>query len=217
MGNAFALGPTNRRGLARGLNEFRAQSQALSGQLRLSVPTIMATPFFAQVIGAFQDLHPALTMDIHLDDHISDPIDQQVDLTIRIGDPGNDPRPAQRLLQIAGHIYVAPAMAHRLQTPQDLITMRWLQTPAMSQTLCLHHKSGGQTFIEPEQRLTANNGQFIMHLLAAQAGWAVFPEFAVGPALQSGKLALVLPDWSISQVDVFCPLFCAASILKQCP
>ena len=115
--------------LDEGLNTFRNGIDQLSGNLRLSIPTIMATPFFARVVASFQQRHTAVALDIKMDDQLADTISDQIDLTIRIGDPGPDLRPAELLMTIKGLICAAPQRIQSLKSPDDLIELRWSEHP----------------------------------------------------------------------------------------
>ncbi len=187
-----------------GLSTFRSDTHELAGQLRLSVPTILAAQLFARLLAEFQARHPKLELHVHLDDQPVDPLDRGTDLAIRIGEPVDDARPARLLFRTQGVICASADMAATLRTPRELETQRWIKTPAMGAAFELSNAKRAQTVrIAPTQGMVTNNGLLTTHLVAQGAGWAAFPEFAVRGALSSGQLARALPDWAVPNVGVY--------------
>lgn len=190
--------------LSEELTTFRAEIEGLVGQLRLSVPTILAAPFFAQLVTEFQLDNPKLEMTIMMEDQPVDPLDHQIDLVIRIGDPGKDPRPARKLFETIGIVCTSADLADKIETPNDLMRYRWVKTPAMQKDIkLLSAASRASKVVTGNFVLTTNNGQLTSRLIAENAGWAIFPEFSVRKALNAGDLVRVLPDWHLPAVGVF--------------
>ena len=182
---------------------FREAEAGLTGRLRLSVPSVLATPAFAAIVDAFQARHPGLCLDLRLDDDPVDPLEGRIDLAIRIGPPAEDGRPARLLFRTQGVICAAPDAAQTLREPADLAGLRWIKTPAMGASLTLRDSAGEQAELRSDEVLVTNNGQLALHLVRRGTGWAVFPEFAVREALAQGVVARVLPDWSVPEVGVW--------------
>ncbi|MBW8638939.1 LysR family transcriptional regulator [Hoeflea sp. WL0058] len=190
--------------LREGLNAFRSENTDLVGQLRLSLPSVLASPFFARLLTEFQSKHPRLGLEAILDDEAVDPMDRQTDLTIRIGDPGDDRRPAKLLFRTRGVVCVSASNTHWVKTPKDLKAMRWIKTPAMGVTLKLSKPGKSRPVqIEPDSSMITNNGQLTAQLVSEGMGWAIFPEFAVREAISSEQMSRALPDWEVLDVGVY--------------
>lgn len=186
------------------LTIFRAETEELIGHLRLSVPTVLAAPFFTRLVAEFQADHPNLEMTIMMDDQPVDPLDRQIDLAIRIGDPGDDTRPARKLFETRGIVCASSDLAGQIETPSDLGQIRWVKTPAMPPQIKLSKTGSRATrIVQGNGVLTTNNGQLTSMLIAESVGWAVFPEFAVRDALHTGIMANALPDWHMPAIGVF--------------
>ena len=187
-----------------GLSTFRSETANVVGRLRLSVPSVLASPYFARLLATFQSAHPLLELIVILDDEPSDPLDRQTDLAIRIGDPGNDDRPAKLLFRTHGVICASLQHANMIETPNDLNAIRWIKTPAMGASLELSRSGKSRTAkVEPNSAITTNNGQLTAHLVAEGLGWAIFPEFAVREAIASGQMTRALRDWAVRDVGVY--------------
>ena len=178
------------------------QRRALSGRLRVSVPTVLASSAFAQSINRFVKLHPAMRLEIDMNDHVVDPVQARMDLVIRVGDPGNDPRRARRLFTTSGVVCCAPSHAAHLRSPAELTTSVWLRSPAMSDKLQLVGPRQRSLSITPAAQVVINSASLIQTMVSQGAGFALFPSFAVADSLREGRLALAVPEWTISNVPV---------------
>ena len=139
-----------------------------------------------------------------MDDGKQDPSETGNDLAIRIGNPGNDVRPARKLFETNGIICTGHQTAHEIRDVSDLTRLRWIKTSAMSNSIQLAKtKSDKFANISCDHSLVTNNGQFIIEILRQNMGWTVFPSFAVKDAIKMGNLVQVLPDWHVPAVEVY--------------
>lgn len=185
-----------------GLDTVRDARRSLSGRLRVSAPTVLASPAFARVLARFATAHPALRLEIDLDDRAIDPVAAQVDLALHIGDPGDDPRLARKLFTTRGVICCAAATAAQVTHPAGLTGLTWLRSPATAPRLSLRGPDGQAFAAEPDRQMVVNNAALIRNLLQDGGCYALLPEFTVREALRAGVLALACPDWTIPDVAV---------------
>ena len=186
----------------KGLDTVRDARRSLSGRLRVSAPTVLASPAFARVLARFATAHPALRLEVDLDDRAIDPVGAQVDLALRIGDPGDDPRLARKLFTTRGLVCGAPTTAARVTHPAGLADLTWLRSPATAPRLSLRGPDGQAFAAEPDRQMVVNNATLIRTLLQDGGCYALLPEFAVREALHAGVLAVACPDWTIPDVAV---------------
>jgi len=187
---------------AQGLDIVRDAKRGLTGCLRISAPTVLASPAFARVVSSFAANHPGIALEIDMDDRAIDPVAAQVDLALRIGDPGNDPRLARKLFTTRGVVCCAPWLAENLSNPKDLVALTWLRSPATPPRLSLRSPDGEACSTEPTAQLVVNNAALIRSMLAEGSCYALLPEFTVGEAIADARLALACPGWSIPEVSV---------------
>lgn len=186
----------------KGLDVVRDPRRGLTGRLRISAPSVLASPAFARAVTAFSDVHPALRLEIDLEDRAIDPVAAQVDLALRIGDPGDDPRLARKLFTTRGVVCCASGGANSLRRPEDLAALTWLRSPATSPRLTLWGPEGRSFTAEPSAQIVVNSAALIRAMLAEGAGYALFPEFTVREAFAANKLAQACPGWGVPDVDV---------------
>jgi DNA-binding transcriptional LysR family regulator len=187
---------------AEGLDTVRDARRGLTGRLRVSAPTVLASPAFARVVSAFAADHPGIMLEIDLDDRAIDPVAAQVDLALRIGDPGNDPRLARKLFNTRGVICCAPATAAPATHPEELAGLTWLRSPATPPRLALREASGKVFTVEPARQIVIDNAALIRAMLVNRGCYALLPEFTVQEAIATGTLGVACPDWSIPDVSV---------------
>lgn len=186
-----------------GMAAVRNTTRGLSGHLRISAPTVFANPFFARIVDAFSNDHPDVALDITLDDALADPVGTRIDLAIRIGEAGNDPRLARKLFETRGVICTGPDTPD-IGSPGDLERLRWLRSPSTKTPLRLEHavtRDVAEVF--PSRITTINNGLLIREMLQAGPAFAVFPDFTMRDMLLSGQLRNPLPDYSTPAVPVY--------------
>jgi DNA-binding transcriptional LysR family regulator len=187
---------------AEGLDTVRDARRRLSGWLRVSAPTVLASPAFARVVTAFATAHPGIALEVDLDDRAIDPVAAQVDLALRIGDPGDDPRLARKLFTTRGVICCAPTTAAPVTHPAGLAGLTWLRSPATAARLSLRVLDGQAFVTEPDRQMVINNAALIRTMLQDGGCYALLPEFTVREALRAGALAVACPDWTIPDVAV---------------
>jgi DNA-binding transcriptional LysR family regulator len=185
-----------------GIADIREERLGLSGSLRVSAPTVLVSPVFTRLVQRFAQQHPDLRMQIDFDDKAVDPVASRVDLAIRVGDPGNDPRLARRLFVTRGLVCCSPDEARHIRKPGDLDKRMWLHSPITPERFLLTGPRGKHSMVKPSWRLAINNAAMIRAMLLEGGGFALFPEFAVREALASGELVDPLPGWSVPDVAV---------------
>ncbi|MEZ5751795.1 MAG: LysR family transcriptional regulator [Paracoccaceae bacterium] len=186
----------------KGLETVRDAKRGLTGRLRISAPTVLASPAFARVISAFTADHPGIALEIDMDDRAIDPVAAQTDLVLRIGDPGADPRLARKLFTTHGVICCSPGLAARITHPDELSGLIWLRSPATPTRLSLRGPHGQDFASEPNRQTVINNAALIRTLLQDGGCFALLPDFTIHEALRSGVLGVACRDWIVPDVAV---------------
>ncbi|MCH9846705.1 MAG: hypothetical protein K0U53_04235, partial [Betaproteobacteria bacterium] len=140
---------------------------------------------------------------ITLDDTVLDPVAARVDLAIRIGDPGDDPRLARKLFETRGVVCCGPEQADLIKDATDLDGLLWLRTPTMPRKMPLYAEDGRERVIAPDRQLVVNSAPMIRAVLAEGGGFAIFPEFSVRDALADKTLCNPLPDFATATVPAY--------------
>lgn len=184
--------------LEAGLNEQRGE---VRGRLRLSAPLDFGVRELIPALQAFEREHPAVALEVVLEDRRVDPLAEEFDLVVRIGELEDSSLIARRLTSMPLHLYAAPSYLEARGTPRhprELSGHRCLQ-------YSLQRGGPGWTFRvdgKPERVrftpvLTCNNGRALTEAAARGMGLVLEPAFLGEPEVAHGRLVRVL--------EAFCP------------
>lgn len=175
-----------------------ADDAQLRGRLRVSVPMSFGTCYLGPVMCRFLWDHPALELQLDLNDRQVDLAREGYDLAIRITQlPDDAPLVARRLGISRRVVCASPDYLGAHEAPKTLA--------ALSQHALIgyaHPVPGLWRFVgdsgpqvRPEHgRITANNGEAMRDAAVAGLGIAVLPLFIVADDLRSGRLHPCLPE-----------------------
>ena len=184
----------------------------LTGTLRLAAPLSFGLRHLAPALDAFLERHPALSVDLDLNDRRVNLVEDGVDVAIRIGRPGESSLIARRLASVRRVVVASPAYwdAHgRPARPADLASHRGLTYTNIPDTEAwgfVSTDAPGNTagsVARPRARVRANNGDLLAALAAAGHGVAVLPTFLVSEWIESGRLEAVLAEHAHPTLDAW--------------
>ena len=177
------------------------------GRLRLTAPIALATLRLAPAFAEFGQAYPEITLDIVLSDNVADFAEEGLDLAIRVGRVGSDNLVARHIGDTALLVAAAPEYLARAGEPAH--------PGDLSRHACFTYSyaaSGNQWHFENTDGKTAevrvggpvnaNNGMLLAEMAAAGAGIVQAPCFILAPLLASGRLARVLPDWTLRRLPI---------------
>lgn len=177
------------------LGELQGQAR---GRLRISAPLSFAIRHLAPLINDFQRAHPAVDIDLQLNDRKVDIVEEGFDIALRIGRLKSSSLIAKRIAPVRLVLCAAPDYleAHGPpEQPRDLAGHRFLRYRYMeeSQEPLLKWLSRGAGGKSEGGELTSNNGDVLVEAAIGGAGIALQPTFLTGDAIRQGRLAIVLP------------------------
>src|SRR5438552_2126883 len=199
----------------RGLTEFEAadslvtQRQAeISGRLRISIPPSMSDLAIVPLVAAFQERYPKVTVHCLVTERYIDYIADGIDLSIRVGNPGNSDSSvvARTVIVHRPRLVASPDYLARIEPvtrPEDIVAhvhvafCRW-ERP-VTWTLMRERDS---VRIEPEPRLVLNDYSGVLQGLVGRLGISELPGFLCKAALQQGRLVEVLPEWQFASAKL---------------
>ena len=197
------------------LAEVNAAEMAVSqlqsepkGTLKINAPMSFGTLYLGKAIADFAMQYPELQVQLTLDDRFIDPIGEGYDLTIRIALPQTSPNLVhQKIAPIPRILCAAPSYLEKHGIPQH--------PNELKNYSCLHYGhiiTGNQWLLEDEEKeyqinvkgmLCSNNGEILRDGAVKGLGIALLPTFIVRDELDSGKLAIVLPDYHPPAIDLY--------------
>jgi DNA-binding transcriptional LysR family regulator len=142
-----------------------------------------------------------------LNDRYIDPLEEGVDVTVRIGELPDSSLIARRLAPARRVLAASPdyiAQNGMLKSAEDLAAHRCL---TYGQMAAVHHwtlQHGDETISVPiTSSLCSNNGDVLREAALAGNGIANLPTFIIGLDIKSKRLKLVLPDTPPTELGIY--------------
>ena len=182
------------------------RQQEPSGKLRISMPGDLANIGLHEVISAFIERYPAISLELDLSPRRVDLVAENFDIAIRMGDlPDDASLNARRVVLEKLHLYAAPSYIARRGTPAHPDEL--LQHDA----LCILSRNGGSepwTLMRGKTvwrhalpaRLTANSPDLLARIACGGTGIAACSDIFARSRIRTGELLRVLPDWEMPPV-----------------
>jgi DNA-binding transcriptional LysR family regulator len=177
------------------------------GLLRVNAPMSFGTMELGPAIASFMTQYPELQIQLTLSDEHVDPVQEGLDVTLRIADLESSSLIARRIMPIDRVVCASPAYLKQHGTPKhpsdlrnhDCLTYGYLSTGNQWK---LTGKDGDH-WITPRWTLCANNAEVLRDAAAGDRGIALLPAFIATDALKSGRLQTFLADYQAPPLSLY--------------
>jgi DNA-binding transcriptional LysR family regulator len=184
------------------IEETEAQVSRLhdepKGVLRINAPMSFGTLYLGTAIADFMDRYTELKVELTLTDRFIDPLEEGVDVTVRIGALSDSSLITRRIAPARVLLVASPGYLARHGEPQTLSDLAHHKCLSYGHTTSMQRWQlieNGQTVSVPIGAcLSSNNGDVLRDAAVKGIGIARLPTFIVGQDLESGRLKTVLPD-----------------------
>lgn len=177
------------------------------GVLKINAPVSFGIAYLGPLIAEFMASYPDLGIELTLNDRFIDPIEEGVDVTVRIGILPDSSLIARRLAPAHRLLVAAPAyLAARgaPEQPADLAHHRCLNYGHTTMLQRWQLTRGGRPFnVGVNSVLCSNNGDILRAAALAGQGIAKLPTFLVGPDIKAGRLRPVLAAYPPTELGIF--------------
>jgi DNA-binding transcriptional LysR family regulator len=188
----------------RSVSELQATPRGL---LRVNAPMSFGTMQLGPAIAGFMQRYPELQIQLALSDEQVDPVQEGLDVTLRIAELESSSLIARRLMPIERVVCASPGYLKQHGTPKhprelrdhSCLTYGYLSTGNQWK---LTGKDGDH-FISPRWTLCANNAEVLRDSALASCGIALLPVFIADAALSSGKLRPFLADYTAPPLALY--------------
>jgi DNA-binding transcriptional LysR family regulator len=185
----------------------RGAGAALSGRLRIGGAVTFSRLYVVPRLRKFLAMHPALDIEMFLDDRNVDLVEAGIDMALRMGDLQDSSLTARKIGSSTRIVVGAPAYLEEAgipETPADLVA---------HQSVIYDRRGGGTVWtftqgtaesavtLKGRVRLTAAEG--VREAVISGLGLAVTSEWMFSPEIASGRVIRVLAGWSLPQVDLW--------------
>lgn len=176
------------------------------GVLRINGPMSFGTAYLGGAVADFLAAYPDLTIELLLNDRFIDPLEEGVDVTVRIGELADSSLVARRIAATRRVLVAAPSYLaqHGLPAmPDDLMQHRCLVYGHVAARQRWHLQRDGETIAVPVTSVVcANNGEVLREAACKGLGIALLPTIIAGNAIKAGQLATVLEAFSPAALPI---------------
>lgn len=175
------------------------QTSEPRGTVRLSAPLSFAVAHLGELLPAFLQRYPQVSVEVDLSDRSVDLLGEGYDLALRIGVLEDSTLIARRLAPIERVYCASPDYLARRGAPakpDDLTDHECLPYGHGRQVQWRFVEQGKARVVTVCGRMRANNGDLLREAAVAGMGITYLPTFIVGEALAEGRLVPVLEDFA---------------------
>ncbi|WP_226665055.1 LysR family transcriptional regulator [Microbulbifer aggregans] len=187
------------------LGQMQSEAQGL---LRITAPVTFATRHLAPLISDFKKNHPAVGIELQLNDRKVDVVEEGFDVALRIGNLKSSSLIARRLAPIRLVVCASPEYLKREGvpgTPEDLKPEHYLRYSYMESN------PGESRLMRALKRskpagaagIACNNGEILMQAAINGQGYVLQPTFIAGEAIKAGKLKVILSEFEPEQLALY--------------
>lgn len=176
------------------------------GVLRVNAPMSFGTLFLGAAVADFMQRYGDLKVELTLTDRMIDPLEEGVDVTVRIGAMVDSSLIARQISTVRVLLVASPDYLDRHGAPE---------TPAaLTSHKCLHYGhsttvprwplvvDGVPTMVPVSACLSSNNGDTLRAAALRGVGIARLPSFIVGRDLTEGRLVPVLAAFAPPDITI---------------
>ena len=190
-------------GFDQAMAELTAEGADVAGSLRLNLSRVAAMYLLAPHLGAFHQAHPAVTLDITIDDTFSDIVAGRFDAGIRLGETLEKDMVAVRMGGRRESMVIAsPGLIERLgepESPHDLHRypcIRFCWPGARAIYRWEFEKEGHVVEVDVEGPLIANDTAMMLAAAEQGLGFAHLLDIEASARVDAGRLVRLLADWT---------------------
>ena len=178
------------------------------GLLRVTVPMSLGLTHVATIIYQFQAVYPDIRIDLVLNDRYVDLIEEGFDVGIRGSSRLNDVGlVARQICDIQRVVCASPAYIRQRGEPQSPAELERHPCVIYSMARSPHQwsfqRNDETVTVTVDGSLKVNNSLAASQAAVAGLGLLFLPTFAVLDALGSGKLQVILKEWSTEPLTLY--------------
>ena len=176
------------------VSDVREGIQQPRGLLRMSAPVTMGQRHLNAMAVEFLGLYPDIELELVLDDRFVDPLEERIDVSLRVGGALPPDLVARHLgtwprVLVASPDYIAARGKPR--RPQDLLAHDYLRYAAGDDGVLLQGPDGPVT-VPVRSRYRVNNAVALLDSVLGGAGISLQPTWMVADLLEQGRLVRLL-------------------------
>ncbi|WP_172293243.1 LysR family transcriptional regulator [Pseudoruegeria sp. HB172150] len=181
------------------ISDVTEGTRGFSGSMRISAPVTFGEVYVQEMLRRFAAPHPALVIDLRLDDAYVDLAASGIDLAFRIGEPAVSALKARKLGEVESVVVASPDYLARYGTPQSPDELEGhaciVDTNRRNPARWAFRRGGEELDVQVRGRFSVNSARVARDLALEGFGIAYGPDFVLGEALAAGRLVRLMDGW----------------------
>lgn len=190
-----------------GLQSVSDQAGEPAGELRITMPAVLARSKLAEQIAGFLVANRKVQLSVDYSDTRKSLIGDGFDLAIRMGWLKDSALITRKLGSVNRRLVAARsylATRPRPGSPADLNDWDWLELSPVTARRPKFRKAGHKTAtLKPASRISVNDANALYQFARAGAGLAFVPDFLADDDINTGAIEYVLPDWHVEDIGIY--------------
>lgn len=188
--------------------QLRAGRDAPQGLLRVNATLGFGRTTIAPLVSKFARRYPEVDVQLQLTDRPINLVEEAFDLGIRFGELPDTRLSARRIMSNKRFLCAAPTYLKKYGTPAAPEELAGHNCIVHRQNDDAHgvwrlQKGSRSDTVKVGGRLSSNDGDVVLNWALEGHGILVRSEWDVAKYLQSGRLRIVLPDYTLAPADLF--------------
>ncbi|WP_256600350.1 MULTISPECIES: LysR family transcriptional regulator [unclassified Pseudomonas] len=188
------------------ISHTREPRESISGRVGITAPHAIGKLYLVRFLAPLMQAHPALRIELSLDDELTDAVASRIDIGVRIGTVRDRRYIARSVCPVRLKIVAAPALLASGGAPSDLEALK--QRPL---SVLIDRNNGrpwpwffaqGQTYLPPSPAFSCDDPETELEFMLAGLAIGQMPTYLAEPALSSGALVEVLPEIAPPAIDL---------------
>lgn len=189
-----------------GLNAIANISAEPAGALRMTMPAFLANSAQETAIWQFARRYPNVTVNVHSSDTSLNLIAEGFDLAIRLGKMADSSLKGRQVGTFERCLVAAPTYLRTIETPkhpEDLVRCDFVLLDMLPNKFIVQ-RGHEEIVVHPEHsRVLVNSVAAARSAVVAGLGMQRLPLSEVQKDLESGRLEIVLPEWSLPTLNIY--------------
>jgi DNA-binding transcriptional LysR family regulator len=185
----------------------RGAGAALTGRLRISGAVTFARLHIVPRLQRFMEMHPALDIEVFLDDSNVDLVEAGIDVALRMGDLQDSSLTARKIGEGSRAVVGTPSYFDARgepRSPADLVEHEAvIYDQRGGGTVWSFTQGASEMAVTIKGRMRSNAAEAVREAVFAGTGLAVASEWMFGPELASGRVRRVLEEWQLPPVGLW--------------
>lgn len=190
-----------------GLRSITETMKEPSGEISITMPSVMAHSKIIQQLSSFTTDHPNIELSIDFADTRKNIIKEGYDLSIRMGWLKDSALISKKLSDVERRLVASKTYVSKHKkpkSPSDLADWDWLQlSPVKNIKPKFFHKEQKPKTINPNCQIHLNDAFALYQFSKNGSGLAIVPEFLSKTDIENGIMEHVLPSWQMESLGIY--------------